>query len=128
MKLGLQIALGVMSLIPLFFAVTGILHGAANYAPDGEFPAAVDNQMRYLSAIYLLVTIMLWRIIPQIEKQGLILAFICGVFVLGGIARFVSHSTVGPGMDRQFVGMIVELSTPIFLIWQRLVARKAAGA
>lgn len=128
MKLGLQIGLGVLSLIPLFFAVMGILYGAANYAPDGEFAAAIDNQMRYLSAIYLLVTILLWWIIPQVEKQGFILAFICAVIFLGGVARFVSVSTVGPGMDRQFAGMILELSSPIFLIWQRLVARKAAAA
>jgi len=128
MKTGLQIALGVFSLIPLFFAVMGILHGAANYDPSGEFATAVDNQMRYLSAIYLLVTILLWWIIPQVEKQGLILAFVCAVIFLGGIARYVSYSTVGPGMDRQFVGMIIELCAPILLIWQRLVARKAAAA
>ncbi|MHA7900410.1 MAG: DUF4345 domain-containing protein [Henriciella sp.] len=128
MKLGLQIALGIFSFVPLFFAVTGILNGAAAYMPEGGFSAALDNQFRYLSAIYLLVTMLIWWAIPKVETQGPLLAFICAAIFLGGLARYLSYSTVGPGMDRQFAGMIIELSVPLFLIWQRLVARKAAAA
>ena len=128
MKLGLQIGLGILSLIPLFFAVMGILNGASFFMPDGGYPAALDNQLRYLSAIYLLVTMLLWWTIPNIEKHGTVLTFVCAAIFIGGIARFVSYSTVGPGLDQQFAGMILELSSPIFLIWQRLVARKAAPA
>ena len=128
MKLGLQIGLGILSLIPLFFAVMGILNGAAFFMPDGGYPAAIDNQLRYLSAIYLLVTMLLWWAIPNIEKHGTVLTFVCAAIFIGGIARFVSYSTVGPGLDQQFAGMVLELSSPIFLIWQRLVARKAAAA
>lgn len=128
MKLGLQIGLGVLSLIPLFFATMGILNGASFYMPDGGFPAAIDNQLRYLSAIYLLVTLLLWWTIPNVEKHSLLLAFICTVIFIGGLARFLSYSTVGPGLDTQFSGMLLELGSPIFLIWQRLVARKATGA
>ncbi len=128
MKLGLQIGLGVLSLIPLFFSIMGIVNGASFFMPDGGYPAAIDNQLRYLSAIYLLVTILLWWTIPNVEKHGLVLAFICGVIFLGGLARFLSHSTIGPGLETQFAGMLLELGSPIFLIWQRLVARKAAAA
>ncbi len=128
MKLGLQIGLGVLSLIPLAFSVMGIAFGAAYFMPDGGYPAAIDNQLRYLSAIYLLVTILLWRAIPNVEKHGVILAFICGVIFLGGLARFLSHATIGPGLETQFAGMLLELGSPIFLIWQRLVARKASAA
>ena len=96
--------------------------------PDGGYPAAIDNQLRYLSAIYLLVTMLLWWAIPNIEKHGTVLTFVCAAIFIGGIARFVSYSTVGPGLDQQFAGMVLELSSPIFLIWQRLVARKAAAA
>lgn len=128
MKLGLQIGLGILSLIPLFFCVVGIMYGAAYFMPDGGYPAAIDNQLRYLSAIYLLVTLLLWWTIPNVEKHGVILAFICGVIFLGGLARFLSHSTIGPGIDAQFAGMLLELGSPIFLIWQRLVARSASAA
>jgi len=127
-KLGLQIGLGILSLIPLFFAIMGIVNGASFFMPEGGFPAAIDNQLRYLSAIYLLVTMLLWWAIPNIEKHGTVLAFICAAIFIGGLARFLSHSTVGPGIDTQFAGMILELSSPIFLIWQRLVARSATPA
>ena len=127
MKLGLQIALGIFSLIPLFFAVMGIATGASFFMPDGGYPAAIDNQLRYLSAIYLIVTLLLWWTIPKVEKHGVILAFVCAVIFLGGLARFLSHSTIGPGSETQFAGMLIELGTPIFLIWQRLVARNASA-
>jgi len=128
MRLGLQIGLGILSLIPLFFSVMGVVNGAAYFMPDGGYPAAIDNQLRYLSAIYLLVTVLLWWSIPNVEKHGVILAFICGVIFLGGLARFLSHSTIGPGLETQTAGMLIELGSPIFLIWQRLVARSAAAA
>ncbi len=128
MKLGLQIALALFSLIPLAFSVLGIVQGAAFFMPDGGYPAALDNQLRYLSAIYLLVTLLLWWTIPKVEQHGVVLALVCAVIFLGGLARFFSHSTIGPGLETQFAGMVFELSTPVFLIWQRLVARKAVDA
>ena len=128
MKLGLQIGLGLFSLIPLYFAVVGIMTGAGNFMTDGTYPASIDNQLRYLSAIYLLVTMMLWWIITDVENRGTALAFVCAAVFIGGLARFLSHSTIGPGLERQFAGMIAELCVPIFVIWQRLVARKAAAA
>ena len=128
MKLGLQIALGIFSLIPLYFAILGIATGAAHFMPDGGYPAAIDNQFRYLSAIYLLVTMLLWWTIPKVETHGMVLALVCAAIFIGGLARFLSYSSVGPGSDEQFAGMIIELCVPVFLIWQRLVARKATAA
>lgn len=128
MKLGLQIGLGILSLIPLAFSVMGVITGASYFMPDGGYPEALDNQLRYLSAIYLLVTLLLWWAIPNIEKHGTMLAFICAAIFFGGVARLISHLTLGPGQPEQFAGMILELASPIFLIWQRAVARKAAAA
>ncbi|MEM9841094.1 MAG: DUF4345 family protein, partial [Pseudomonadota bacterium] len=65
---------------------------------------------------------------PKVEKHGLVLAFICAVIFLGGLARLLSHMTVGPGLETQFAGMVLELGSPLFLIWQRLVARSATAA
>ena len=47
MKLGLQTALGIFSLIPLYFAILGIETGAAPFMPEGAYPAATDNPFRY---------------------------------------------------------------------------------
>ncbi len=128
MKRGLQIVLGIVSLIPLTFAVLGVFGGASYFMPDGGYPAALDNQLRYLSAIYLLVSILLWYAIPNIERHGRLLSFVCLAIFLGGLSRLFSHSTVGPGLEAQFAGMILELGSPLLLLWQRVVARKAKPA
>lgn len=125
MRLGLQIALGILSLIPLTFAVLGMVYGASYNMPDGGYPAALDNQLRYLSGIYVLVTFLLWWAIPNVEKHGRLLTYVCAALVIGGLGRLISHFAVGPGEPFQFAGMLLELGSPVFLIWQRAVARGA---
>ncbi|MEM7661924.1 MAG: DUF4345 domain-containing protein [Pseudomonadota bacterium] len=127
MKRGLQIALGVLSLIPLFFAGLGIANGAGYFLPDGA-PAALDNQLRYLSTIYLIVTFTIWWVIPNIEQHKVPVRIIAGVIFLGGLARLLSHLTVGPGQPEQFAGMILEIAAILFIPWQAAVAKKAGLA
>lgn len=124
MKLGLQIVLGLFSLIPLAFVVMGVMNGAAGLDPDGNPAAALDNQFRYLSGMYVIVTLLIWSIIPDIERQFRTAAIICAALFVGGVARFISLSTVGPGLPEQLTGMYIELGAPLLLIWQQVVARK----
>ncbi|MEO0881945.1 MAG: DUF4345 domain-containing protein [Pseudomonadota bacterium] len=126
MKRGLQIALGVLSLIPLLFAGLGIAQGAAYFLPDGA-PAALDNQYRYFSAIYLVVTFTIWWVLPNIEQHKVPVRIIAGVIFLGGLARLLSHLTVGPGQPEQFAGMILEIAVILFIPWQAAVARRAGA-
>lgn len=128
MKRGLQIALGLFSLIPLAFAVLGLMQGTGYHVAADEVVAAVDNQYRYMSGVYILVTFLLWYAIPQIEKHGRLIALVCAALVIGAIGRLISHMTIGPGSDEQFAGMIIEFCSPIFLLWQMAVARRAKAA
>jgi len=127
MKRGLQIALGILSLIPLFFAGLGIANGAGYFLPDGA-PAALDNQYRYLSTIYLIVTFTIWWVLPNIEQHKVPVRIIAGVIFLGGLARLLSHLTVGPGQPTQFAGMILEIVAILFIPWQAAVAKKEGVA
>jgi len=122
MKRGLQIALGILSLIPLFFAVIGIAMGAGYFIPEGA-PAPLDNQLRYLSAIYLIVTLMIWWVIPNVERHAVPVRIVASVICLGGFARLLSHLTVGPGEPTQFAGMIIEIAAIGFIPWQAAVAK-----
>lgn len=127
MKLGLQIVLGVLSLIPLAFAGMGLWFGAAYFLPAGDIPAGLDNQLRYLSGVYVLVTLLLWWAIPQVERHGRLLAFVCAALVIGGLGRLISMLTVGPGDPGQLGGMVIELGSPLLLLWQRAVAKRGAA-
>jgi hypothetical protein len=125
MKLGLQIVLGLFSLIPLAFAVMGMANGAAGLDPGGQVAAAVDNQFRYLSGMYVVVTLLLWSIIPEIEKHFRTAAIICAALFVGGIGRYLSQMAVGPGTETQLSGMYIELGSPLLLVWLWFVVRQA---
>jgi L-lactate permease len=123
-KLGLQIVLGLFSLIPAAFAAMGLISGMAGADPAATVSAAVDNQFRYMSGVYILVSFLLWFAIPRVEQHFRLLALVCATLVIGGVGRLISMNTVGPGLPQQFIGTFIELGSPLLLIWQQAVARK----
>lgn len=124
MKLGLQIVLGLFSLVPAAFAAMGLFSGMAGADPAATVSAAADNQYRYLSGVYILVSFLLWYAIPKVEQHFRLLALVCAALVIGGVGRLISMNTVGPGLPQQFIGTFIELGSPLLLIWQQAVARK----
>jgi hypothetical protein len=125
MKRGLQVFLGVFSLIPVIFALLGFLAGAGRLSPEGV-AVDLDNQYRYFSGMYLVVAFLLWSIIPAIEKHGRTLFLISAAIFIGGLGRIVSYMTMGAPSQDLMVGMGIELVVPVlFVVWQRAVAAKA---
>ena len=123
MKLGLQIVLGVLSLIPLALGIQNIGLGAEALA-GGPVSAALDSQFRYLSVFYLALTFLIWWMLPNIERHKVPVRILIGVIFLGGLARAYSLMQLGhPGPDL-FAGMIIELALIIVIPWQALVAKR----
>ena len=127
MKLGLQITLGVLSLIPLFFGVTGLLWGTSQFMPAEQVIPALDNQFRYWAGFYLVLAFLLWWAIPNIEQHTTLLRIVCLALVIGGLGRLISHLTVGPGDPPQFAGMILELGSVVFVFWQAMLVKPTTG-
>lgn len=126
MKRGLQIALGIFSLIPLAFVVMGFVSGAGRLSPEGV-AVDLDNQYRYFSGMYLAITLLIWHILPTIEKQGRLTAIVCLGILVGGLGRVVSMLTVGQPSQTQIVAVTIEMVVPVvFFLWQKAVASKAA--
>ncbi|MEZ5946357.1 MAG: DUF4345 domain-containing protein [Hyphomonas sp.] len=125
MKRGLQIALGIFSLIPLAFMAMGFLSGAERLSPGGV-TIDLDNQYRYFSGMYLTMTLLIWYMIPSIEKHGRLMAIVCiGIFV-GGLGRVISMMTMGMPSQTQLVAVGIEMVVPVvFFLWQKMVAAKA---
>lgn len=125
MKRGLQVFLGVFSIIPVIFALLGFLAGAGRLSPEGV-TVDLDNQYRYFSGMYLVVAFLLWSIIPAIEKHGRTLFLISAAIFIGGLGRVASYVTMGAPSQDLMVGMGIELVVPVlFVVWQRAVAAKA---
>ena len=123
MKRGLQIVLFILSLIPLYFAVTGFMGGAAGLNGGEPVSADLDNQFRYLSAFYLMLTFLIWYIIPAPEQHtGIFRIAILAIF-LGGLARLYSYTNVGIPQPSMIGGMALELGAPLLAIWQNMVVK-----
>lgn len=116
MKKTLQIILIILSFIPLYFGVTGIIFGAGQWLADGTVTAEIDNQYRYLSAFYLSLAFLIWWMIPNIEKHAAPLRLLVAAIFIGGLARAYSHLTVGAPPPSNVAGMVLELGSPV-LIW-----------
>lgn len=123
MKRGLQIVLTILSLIPLYYGVTGALFGAGQWIAAEAVTPAIDNQYRYLSAFYLVLAFLLWWMIPNIEKHTTPVRLIILAIFLGGLARLYSAMSVGTPPMPNIIGTGLELGSPILALWQAIVAK-----
>lgn len=113
----------LIGFIPLWFGVNGLLFGAAEHMGGDTFSAAMDNQYRYLSGVYIGVALMIFYSAGDIRKRAKLFRFAILFFFIGGCARAISYLTVGPPPTEQFAGMLVELMSPLLLLWQTKVLR-----
>ncbi|MEO9968855.1 MAG: DUF4345 domain-containing protein [Hyphomonadaceae bacterium] len=127
MKLGLQIVLGVLSLIPLVLAIQNV-GGGAEALQGGPVSAALDSQFRYLSTFYLALTALIWWIIPNIEKHAVPVRILIGAVFLGCIARAYSLMQVGHPGEQLYAGMIIEFFLILVIPWQAIVAKRASAS
>jgi len=125
MKRGLQIVLAVLSLIPLAFAVMGLVGGAAGSNEGVEVTAFLDNQFRYLSAYYLSLFFLIWWVLQDLKNRGAVLRILVLAIFLGGLARLYSYLTIGPPPLRAIGGMVLELGAPVLALWHKLAFKKA---
>jgi hypothetical protein len=123
MRKSLQITLLILSLIPLVFGLSGVILGTGRFLAPAAIVPQLDNQFRYLSGLYLLVSFLIWWMVPNIEKHGTLIRIITLALFLGGLARAISWAIVGQPPVFQMDAMILELSAPLFAIWQHKVAQ-----
>lgn len=121
MKLGLQIVLGILSLIPGIFGLYNIWIGAARYVSADQLIPELDNQFRYQSGVYFGIAVLIWWLIPRIEKEVAVFRIVIFAVFFGGLARVFSILNVGMPEPAMIGGMILELSVPLLIIWQNKV-------
>ena len=113
----------ILSLIPLFFAVTGLVSGAAGNNGGVAVSAGLDNQYRYLSGYYLSLFFGIWYVLGDIDNRGTVLRILILAIFIGGLARLYSYLQVGPPPARAMVGMALELGAPVLALWHRIIER-----
>lgn len=122
MRTPFKIVLMILSLIPLYFAAVGAFGGPVSQNGGEGVAAALDNQFRYLSAFYLSLFFLIWWVLGDIDNRGTVLRLLVIAIFLGGLARLYSYLHIGPPEQMQIVGMILELGSPVLILWQRHIA------
>ncbi|MEM6826575.1 MAG: DUF4345 domain-containing protein [Pseudomonadota bacterium] len=127
MRRGLQVVLAILSLIPIGFGSLNFITGAARYMPADRVTAPIDSQFRYESAVYVAVGLMIWWVIPRVERMTTPFRLIAlGIFA-GGLGRLLSQAQYGDPRPEMLAGMWLELSLPVLIVWQWWVARAASA-
>ncbi|MFQ5639249.1 MAG: DUF4345 domain-containing protein [bacterium] len=127
----LQIVLGVLSIIPVLSGITGMFLGIGKFFDTVPRTielityASMDSQNRYLSAIWLGYAVIVWWIIPTIERHMHLFRIMMACIFLGGLARLYSFFVIGTPKSLYFILIGLELLVPLILIpWQTYVARQ----
>jgi hypothetical protein len=127
MKRSLQIVLAILSLIPLGFGVLGVVYGVARFAPLDATLAPLDSRYRFLSAIYVGIGVLIWRIIPAVERHGWLVSTIVTAIFCGGLARIYSATLTGETPPMMIAATALELAAPVLILWRRAVAKRLAA-
>ena len=118
MKRGLQIVLGLLSLIPLLVSILGVSTGLGRWLPAEAIDPQFDSHYRYITGYYLSLSLIAWWVIPNIEKHRTLFRIVGGSIFFGGIGRVVSWIQVGAPTRLDFVFVIIELLFPLLILWQ----------
>jgi Domain of unknown function (DUF4345) len=129
-KKTLQIVLSVLGLIPILTGGLDLVVGAnalnlagAAISPQVLANVVLDSQIRFLGSIWLGLGIVLYWVLPQIEKQTTLFRLLLGIIFLGGIGRSISAFLIGMPPIELIAATVLELiGMPLLILWQSFIA------
>lgn len=124
MKRGLQVVLGVLSLIPLIVSISGLVLGTGRFLSDDLVTPPFDSQYRYQMGYYISLALLAWWVIPNIENHVVPLRIVSSSVFMGGVGRVISLFDVGRPPTLALAFIVLELCFPLLLLWQTRI-RKA---
>ena len=127
MKRTLQVVLALLSLLPLGVGIFGFIYGAALFAPASGVTPKLDSQYRFVAAWDVGLALIVWWIIPQIERQTALFRLICMVVFVGGCGRVIAWLVVGSPGTAFLTVTGLELLIPLLIPWQAKVAQHTSS-
>ena len=89
----LQVAVSLLSLVPVSAGLSGILVGPAFLNVTPPFPADVASHLAYLSGLLLAVGLGFWSCVPSIEARSARFRSLTIMVAIGGLARLLALVT-----------------------------------
>lgn len=127
----LQLILAVIGMIPIVTGLLGLIppgiegklyHIDLNNSIQGN--VILDSNYRYFSGLWFALGVVMFSIIPTIERQRTAIRIIvCSIFI-GGLGRVISMITFGVPSPIFVFFTCLELISPILLLLQSLVAKR----
>ena len=128
-KLALQVIVGILGVIPLIAGGREWLFGPGHIdrlnGTQLDFTASLDSEFRFLAAFWLGAGLIIYWIIPRIQKETTVFTVIGSMIFLGGLGRVLSIIEKGwPDQEIRYVMILELVAVPLLIIWQRAVARR----
>jgi len=123
---GLQLALAGIGTVATAFGTLGVLQGAGGVLNGGKVSANVDSEMRFFSAWYAVLGILVLRAARRPESEGTIVRACGAGFLLAGAGRLLSMRALGRPSTLFKLLTAVELAIPAVIVpWQATIRRTA---
>jgi Domain of unknown function (DUF4345) len=120
----LQLAVGVLSLIPMGAGLAGAAFGLRAFDHASLLGTNADNLGRYLSGLLLGIGLAFLTTLPRIESEGVRFRLLTTIVFIGGIARLAGLTLAGLPTKAIMVGLVMELVvTPALALWRERVER-----
>jgi Domain of unknown function (DUF4345) len=124
----LQLAIGVLALLPLSTGLVGVLFGPRVIEPLLIHSADAESLSRYLSGLLLGIGLAYLTTLPRIEREGARFRLLTTVVFIGGLARLGGLAVTGAPTTAIAVGLVMELLvTPMLAIWRERVERRVSA-
>lgn len=122
-----RILQGILAVIGLVLVSTGLLGVVTGVKGYDVTPTDVmlDTNLRFYAGLSIGLGLILWGIIPAIEKQKTLFTLIAGMILIGGLGRLVSMIAVEVPSIPFVIFALLEVLFPALIIWQRRIAHQA---
>jgi Domain of unknown function (DUF4345) len=125
----LQVATALLAAVPTITGVLGLtgLQDPLYAKLTMPLDATLDSNLRFYSGVWLGLGLAAFWLIPRIEKETVLFRALWLMIFIGGAGRLLSLILMGMPFP-PFIGFAVLeiVGAPLFILWQRRVARDAA--
>ena len=125
-KRSLQIAMGVLAIIPVTTGLLGLLGVEEPPYVAAGVPSIVmlDTNLRFYAGVWLGLGLAFYWLIPTIERQTVLFRVLWGMIFLGGIGRLLSMTMLAwPPIPFVAFTALEIVGAPLFILWQSRLSR-----
>jgi hypothetical protein len=126
----LQVILAVISLILIITGALGIIAGVTDNVGDFygvsvsnsiEGHIILDSNLRFFGGLSIGLGLIMFWIIPSIERHKLVFRLIAGMIFLGGLGRVISMLSFGIPSPLFIIFALLELLFPLLIFLQNRI-------